>query len=106
MIDADEFMRPLDGRTSITQIVAEYFSDPNVIVMGMNWAIYGSSGRIAPGNGLLLERFTQRVERDFETNRHIKCFIRSEYCPGQSATRISSTTVGPAGNTSTAAENP
>ena len=79
VIDADEFMRPLDGRTSITQVVAEYFSDPNVIVMGMNWAIYGSSGRIAPGNGLLLEQFTQRAERDFETNRHIKCFIRSEY---------------------------
>jgi hypothetical protein len=79
VIDTDEFMRPLDGRTSITQIVSEYFSNPDVIVMGMNWAIYGSSGRIAPGDGLLLERFTQRADRDFEPNRHIKCFIRSEY---------------------------
>lgn len=78
-IDVDEFYRPLDGRSSIPEAVCELFADPAVIVLGVNWAVYGSSGRVSTGDGLVLERFTRRAPRDFEGNNHLKCFIRTEY---------------------------
>ena len=76
VVDCDEFLRPLDGCASLTEAVAGYFSNPKVVVVGINWASYGSSGRISTGDGLVLERFTRRAPQDFDPNRMIKCLIR------------------------------
>lgn len=76
VVDCDEFFRPLDGCASLPEAVAGYFSNPATVVVGINWASYGSSGRVAAGEGLVLERFTKRARQDFERNRLIKCFIR------------------------------
>lgn len=76
VVDCDEFFRPLDGCASVPEAVAGYFSNPRTVVVGINWASYGSSGRTCAGEGLVLERFTKRGPRDFASNHHIKCFIR------------------------------
>jgi hypothetical protein len=76
VVDCDEFFRPLDGCASLTEAVAGYFSNPSAVVVGINWATYGSSGRETADEGLVLERFTRRAPQDFDHNHTIKCLIR------------------------------
>jgi hypothetical protein len=50
----------------------------------LNWAaIYGSSNRVAPGEGLVIERFTHRAAQDFQINHHAKAFVKPTACASQ-----------------------
>ncbi|WP_068023933.1 glycosyltransferase family 2 protein [Rhodoplanes sp. Z2-YC6860] len=71
IIDIDEFVRPLASER-VDTFFTEMFSDPNVSALALNWACYGSSGRIKPGRGLVTTRFKRRAEQDFRSNRHSK----------------------------------
>ena len=74
--DVDEFLRPLEGRSDICTAVAEIFSKPEVSAVGLSWTTYGSSGRVEPGEGLVIERFTRRAPSD--RNRCAKTIVRPE----------------------------
>jgi hypothetical protein len=65
LIDVDEFIRPLDGATSIEASAQSWMADDSVGAVAINWAIYGSSGREEPREGLVIERFTRRAPQDF-----------------------------------------
>lgn len=75
-IDADEFVLPTDGARS----VRPFFSalGPSVGAVALNWAIYGSSFRKEPSEGLVIERFTRRAKQDHSTNLHYKTIVRTQ----------------------------
>jgi hypothetical protein len=82
IVDVDEFLRPLGGRDDIPATVAEIFSRPEISAAALNWVIYGSGGRIEPGEGLVLERFTQRAPDDHVLHRMVKSLVRPERFAG------------------------
>ena len=81
-IDVDEFLRPEPAGRTVRQIACEWLDDPSIGAVGLNWAIYGSSGRELPGEELVLERFTHRAPIDFANHRHTKIFARARSCLG------------------------
>ena len=78
VIDLDEFLRPLDGRPDIPTAVAEIFSRPDVSAAALSWVTYGSNGRVEPGEGLVIERFTRRAADDHIRHRVVKSMVRPE----------------------------
>jgi hypothetical protein len=84
LIDVDEFIRPLDGATSIVPLARSWIAEDGVGAVALNWAIYGTSGREEPGEGLVIERFTNRAPQECAINRHVKSFIRPDRCAGPS----------------------
>jgi hypothetical protein len=99
-IDVDEFLRPSDTSISeqrpapgvsspeftVSEIAQGWLADPNIGAVALNWAVYGSSGRVEPGDGLVIERFTRRAHQDFSVNRHAKAFVRVDACAGPTYT--------------------
>ncbi len=96
-IDVDEFLRPYPAGTQsgefsradaashrhvIAEIARRWLSDPGIGAVALNWAIYGSSGRTEPGDGLVIERFRRRALQTFPVNRHAKAFVRVTACAG------------------------
>ena len=75
MIDADEFIRPVEGGRADFGL-QRYFENPNVSAVAINWACYGTSNHIRRREGLVLERFKMRSELTFDTNRHVKSVVR------------------------------
>ncbi|MQB41152.1 glycosyltransferase family 2 protein [Rhizobium sp. ICMP 5592] len=73
-IDADEFIVPIDSSKGLETVLANL--DDDVGALAINWAIYGSSGRNDAGSGLVIERFTNRAEKDCAINRHYKTVLR------------------------------
>jgi Glycosyl transferase family 2 len=84
LIDVDEFIRPLDAATSIGPLARSWIADDSIGAVALNWAIYGTSGRVEPGEGLVIERFTNRAPQDCGINRHVKSFVRPDRCSGPS----------------------
>ena len=83
LIDADEFLRPAGtSRLKLSAIVDKWLADPCVGAVALNWAIYGSSNRVAPGEGLVIERFTHRAAQDFQINHHAKALVKPTACAG------------------------
>lgn len=76
--DVDEFIRPMGERQNIPSAIAEIFSNPGISAAALNWASYGSSGRIEPGEGLVIERFTRRAPDDDPLHRVVKSLVRPE----------------------------
>lgn len=74
-IDADEFILPTDGARSILPFLSSL--GPNVGAVALNWAIYGSSFRMEPSEGLVIERFTRRAREDLSANLHYKTIVRT-----------------------------
>lgn len=74
-IDADEFILPTDGARSIRPFFSALGSNVGAVVL--NWAIYGSSFRQEPADGLVIERFTRRAREDHLTNLHYKTIVRT-----------------------------
>lgn len=74
-IDADEFLVPTDGSRAIAPAFANLGEDVGAVVV--NWAVYGSSNRKEPSQGLVIERFTQRAHDDFQENFHYKTIVRT-----------------------------
>jgi hypothetical protein len=50
--------------------------------VAINWAIYGSSGRDQPGDGLVIERFIRRAPQHDACNRSTKAFVPVSLCEG------------------------
>jgi glycosyltransferase involved in cell wall biosynthesis len=73
-LDADEFIVPL-GETSLLDKLAE-FQAKGIDGFGINWRIFGSSGRRVRPRGLVTQSFTQRAEDDFPGNQHVKSIVR------------------------------
>ena len=76
--DVDEFIRPLGGRSDIPTAVAEIFARKDTSAAGLSLVVYGSSGRIEPGQGLVIERFTWRAADNDDRHSVIKTMLRPE----------------------------
>jgi hypothetical protein len=79
-IDADEFI----GHGALVfetlpEMLARHAAH---CAVALNWAIFGSSGHIAPPSGLLQEAFLYRAGETFAPNRHIKSIVRPKYTMG------------------------
>jgi hypothetical protein len=81
-IDVDEFLRPLGGHSDIISAIGQIFRHPGTSAAGLSWVTYGSNGRIEPGEGLVIERFTRRGEDDHIRNRVVKSLVRPEQFAG------------------------
>jgi len=76
-IDCDEFLLPTNPTDSVVSLIDQAFAkDRNAGGIGVNWAVYGSSGHKTKTPGLVMERFTYRCKTDFIGNRHIKSIIK------------------------------
>jgi Glycosyl transferase family 2 len=82
IIDVDEFIRPLGGRSDIPTAVAEIFARKEVSAVGLSWVTYGSSGRVEPGEGLVIERFTRRAADNNIRHCVVKTMLRPEQFVG------------------------
>jgi hypothetical protein len=82
VIDVDEFLRPLGAHNDIPTAVTEIFVSPETSAAALNWATFGSNGRLDPGEGLVIERFTRRAADDHRRNRAVKSLIRPERIAG------------------------
>jgi hypothetical protein len=65
-LDVDEFLFSPTGRP-VSEILAEFERWPGV---GVNWAVFGSSGHRTKPPGLVLESYVRRTNA--QLNRHIK----------------------------------
>lgn len=81
-IDADEYMLPTDGATSIIPLLEQLFSNPDVSALGLNWAIFGSGGALFAEDEFVIDRFTTRAEASFGVHYHIKTLARPECIVG------------------------
>jgi len=75
-IDADEFLVPLDPEQGIDSSLTEWFSDPSVSAVALNWSNFGSNGELFAEEGLVTERFTQRAPQKFNANKNFKSIVR------------------------------
>jgi hypothetical protein len=75
-IDADEFLVPLDSEQNLATNLNEWFSDPSVSAVALNWANFGSNGELFAEEGLVTERFTQRAPQQFNANKNFKSIVR------------------------------
>ena len=66
-IDLDEFLFSPTGRP-VPEILTGFEQWPGV---GVNWAVYGSSGHKTKPEGLVIENYVRRSDND-DLNRHIK----------------------------------
>lgn len=77
-IDADEYLLPTDGATSIIPLLERLFGDPEISALGLNWAIFGSGGALFADAGQIIGRFTKHAKPDFGVHHHIKTVARPE----------------------------
>ena len=73
-IDADEFIRPLQGAISLTDWLRLQPQTVGAVVL--NWAVFGSAGRDRPGRGLVQRRFPLRVADQTRAHLHYKTLLR------------------------------
>lgn len=74
-IDADEFLVPLESN-DLLSTVTQWFTDESVSAVGLNWSNFGSNGETFSGEGLVIERFTQRAPLGFNVNHNFKSIVR------------------------------
>jgi glycosyltransferase involved in cell wall biosynthesis len=77
-IDSDEFLILADGQD--LKAFLSRFS--GAAAVGINWAIFGSSGHIQYPPGLIIESFTWRSSDSFFPNRHVKSIVRPSLVQG------------------------
>jgi len=76
-IDCDEFIMPADHNRNVIDMIDEAFrKDMNAGGLGINWAIFGSSGHKTKTPGLVMERFLYRSNADFSPNSIIKSIVK------------------------------
>ena len=80
-LDADEFIGNGRAGSGFMPEAAETFSTflgrhVDHSAVGLNWALFGSSGRVERPAGLLQEAFLRRAEDGFAVQRHIKSLVR------------------------------
>lgn len=74
-IDADEFIMPEEG-DSILPLLQQVLGPEDVSALALNWASFGSAGRLFASPEPVLQRFTRRAPRQFSVNRHYKCVLK------------------------------
>jgi hypothetical protein len=85
-LDADEFIG--NGRAGdVGKEAAESFATflerhEEHSAIGLNWALFGSSGHVARPEGLLQEAFLRRADGGFAVHRHIKSVVRPQHARG------------------------
>jgi hypothetical protein len=74
-IDADEVIVPQSPLFSFEN----YLTGLNQTVgsVGLNWALYGSAGRLTPGDGTILDRFDRRAPDSATVHHHYKSIVRT-----------------------------
>lgn len=77
-IDIDEFMLPTRDDTTAAAVIQRMLAPPQHSAMAINWRLFGSSGRIEPGEGLVIERFLQCAPSDLTENRRVKTIVKPE----------------------------
>lgn len=75
-IDADEFFNLENPHGKIQLLVDKFNVSDDVGAIAINWSLYGSSGCILPGSGLVIERFDHRAEKNCHLNLHYKSFLK------------------------------
>lgn len=75
-IDADEFLVSLNPEKCVIDNVTEWFSDPSISAVALNWSNFGSNGELFAEEGLVTERFTQRAPQQFNANKNFKSIVR------------------------------
>lgn len=81
-IDADEYLLPMNGQTTLIPILEQLFSDPEVSALGLNWANFGSNGALFAEDGFVIDRFTKRAKFSFGVHYHIKTIVRPNRATG------------------------
>ncbi|GLS13877.1 glycosyltransferase family 2 protein [Hydrogenophaga electricum] len=74
-MDADEFLMPAEEGFDL----AGWFralAAPDVGAVALNWAVYGSSGRVYADDGPVQSRFRFRAPASFESHHHVKSILR------------------------------
>lgn len=79
-IDADEFIHTEDSSVDLHRFISSL--DEDVGAVCLNWAIYGSSGRVKAGQGLVTTRFVNRASETQDVNKHYKSLIRTSAISG------------------------
>jgi hypothetical protein len=77
-IDADEFLLPMDGVSTAGEAVHTLLAPEQNAAIGVNWRLFGSSGRIEPGAGLVIERFQRCSDQGHPANRSFKSVVKPE----------------------------
>ena len=74
-IDMDEYLMPSVPFRPLHKIVGEivYAAGNGAAGVGVNWAIYGTSGLKKRPTGLITENYKLRAENEYYLNVHIKC---------------------------------
>lgn len=74
-IDCDEFLAVPYGK-ELVKVIDEIISNsPNAGGLGVNWALYGSSGYEKKQTGLLIETYLKRGNIDAWPNFHVKTIV-------------------------------
>jgi hypothetical protein len=85
-LDADEFIG--DGRAGglgaeAAETLAMFLGrHESHCAIGLNWALFGSSGHVAQPPGLMQETFLCRAQDGFAVQRHIKSLVRPQFALG------------------------
>lgn len=74
-IDADEFISPKNLENGLKDLTP-LLDDQKNGAISLNWAVYGSSHSILPGNELVIERLTWRGVEAHPVNKHYKSIVR------------------------------
>lgn len=74
-IDMDEYLMPSVTFKPLSKIVDEivYSAGSGAAGVGVNWALYGTSGFKTRPDGLVTENYKYRAENEYYLNFHIKC---------------------------------
>lgn len=75
-LDADEFLVPNDGASTLHPLMERIFADADVSALALNWMNFGSGGQIFFEGGLVIERFTKHAKAEFGVHHHIKTILR------------------------------
>ena len=74
-IDMDEYLMPAMPFKPLYKVVDEvvYAAGGGAAGVGVNWALYGTSGFTKKPQGLITENYTHRADNEYYLNVHIKC---------------------------------
>lgn len=80
LIDADEFIEPMQGQPALQDWLQALPADVGVVVI--NWLVFGSSGRLWAGSGPVTSRFLRGTSQPRGMNRYYKSILRPDAIKG------------------------
>lgn len=87
-LDLDEFLVPESPERTADEIIKELLEPEPVGAVALNWRIFGSSGRLQAGAGLVGERFLECARSDAMINHHVKSVVKPMAATGTTAHRV------------------